>query len=356
MTASRSPDEFMPAPQAALLQAAYGAQTVQMLYVAAKLGLADHLQHRHATAAALAHTLGVNASALQRILRGLVSLGVCAESAEGQFSLTSVGAYLRSDHPDSLQPRLLFNGEVQYALWTEALATVQTGEAASQRLFGMPFYDYLARHPAVGVLFDRTMASAVRYRHRPVVDAYDFGQFRTIVDVGGGNGALLVEILTAYPHPTGIVFDLPRLADGVRQTLAAAGLTARCRFIGGNALEGVPAGGDAYLLANLVLNWEDEEAIVALHHCRQGLAPQGKLVLVDWLIPAAHEPREGFRFWDTVMTDLVMLVTYGSQRGRIRTRAEFQTLLRAAGFTLTAFVPTQASVWVIEAVPMTGVV
>jgi SAM-dependent methyltransferase len=326
-----------------------------MLYVAAKLGIADQLRHGHHTAAELAHALGVNTSALQRILRGLVSLGVCAESADGRFSLTSVGAYLRSDHPDSLQPRLLLNREVHYALWTEALATVRTGEAASQRLFGMSFYDYLASNPAVGPLFDRTMASAVRYRHRPAGDAYDFGQFRTIVDVGGGNGALLVEIMTSYPQPTGIVFDVPRLAEGVRQTMEAAGLTARCRFIGGNALEAVPAGGDAYIFSNLVLNWEDEEAIVALQNCRKVIAPQGKLLLVDWIIPVADEPREGFRFWDTVMTDLIMLVTFGSQRGRIRTRAEFQALLSAASFTLTALVPTQSSVWVIEAVPSKGV-
>jgi SAM-dependent methyltransferase len=232
---------------------------------------------------------------------------------------------------------------------------VRTGESASQRLFGMPFYDYLASNPAVGPLFDRTMASAVHYRHRPAVDAYDFGQFRTIVDVGGGNGALLVEVLTAYPQPTGIVFDVPRLAEGVRQTMEAAGLTARCRFIGGNALEAVPAGGDAYILSNLVLNWEDEEAIVALQNCRKGIAPQGKLLLVDWIIPAADEPREAFRWWDTVMTDLIMLAAFGSRRGRIRTKTEFQALLRAAGFTLTALVPTQASVWVIEAVPLEGV-
>jgi hypothetical protein len=327
-----------------------------MLYVAAKLGIADQLQHSHYTAVELARTLGVNASALQRILRGLVSLGVCAESADGQFSLTSVGTYLRSDHPDSMQPRLLLNGEVHYALWTEILATVRTGEAASQRRFGRPFYDYLASNPAVGALFDRTMASAVRYRHQPVVAAYDFGQFRYIVDVGGGNGTLMVEIMTAYPQPTGIVFDAPRLAEGVRQTMEAAGLTARCWFSGGNALEAVPAGGDAYILSNLVLNWEDEEAILALQNCRKGIAPQGKLLLVEWIIPAADEPREGFRFWDTVMTDLIMLVTFGSRRGRIRTRAEFQAILRAAGFTLTALVPTHASVWVIEAVPIAGVV
>jgi hypothetical protein len=132
--------------------------------------------------------------------RGLISLGVCEESADARFSLTPVGAYLRIDHPESMQPRLLLNGEVHYALWNEVLETVRTGESASQRLFGMPFYDYLASTPAVGPLFDRTMASAVRYRHRPAVDAYDFGQFRTLVDVGGGNGTLMGEIMTAYPH------------------------------------------------------------------------------------------------------------------------------------------------------------
>jgi hypothetical protein len=327
-----------------------------MLYVAAKLGIADQLRHGHHTAAELARTLSVDASALQRILRGLVNLGVCAESAGGQFGLTSVGAYLRSDHPDSMQPRLLLNGEVHYAVWTELLGTVRTGESASQRCFGMPFYDYLASHPAVGTLFDQTMASAVRYRHRPAVDAYDFGQFRTIVDVGGGNGALMVEIMTTYPQPTGIVFDVPRLAAGAQQTIEAAGLTARCQFSGGNAFEEVPAGGDAYILSGVVTSWEDEEAIVALQNCRQGIAPQGKLLLVDWIMPAADEPREAFRFWDTVMTDLIMLALNGSQRGRVRTRAEFQALLGTAGFTLTALVPTHASVWVIEAVPIEGVV
>jgi len=351
MSGPKNSQASMAELQAGLLQAAYGAQTAQLLYVAAKLGIADHLQHGNTSAGELARTLGVDDSALQRIIRGLVGLGVCAESADGRFSLTSTGAYLRSDHPDSVQPRLLLNGEIHYALWTEVLTTVRTGEAASQRLFGMPFYDYLASHPAVGQLFDRTMASAVRYRHRPAVAAYDFGEFRTIVDVGGGNGALLAEILTANPRPTGIVFDLPRLAEGASQTMEAAGLSARCRFIGGDALVAVPAGGDAYVLSNLVLNWEDAEAIQALQNCRKVIAPEGKLVLVDWVIPAPGEPGGGFRFWDTLMTDLIMLVTFGSRRGRIRTRTEFETILSAAGFTLTVLVPTQSSVWVIEGVP-----
>jgi hypothetical protein len=320
-----------------------------MLYIAAKLEIADHLKNGHHPTVELARRLGVDASALLRILRGLVSLGVCTESADGLFGLTSVGAYLRSDHPDSLQPRLLFNGEVHYAMWSEMLATVETGESASQHRFGMPFYDYLASNPALGELFDQTMASAVRYRHRPVVEAYDFDQFHTIVDVGGGNCALMVEIMTSYPQPTGIVFDFPRIAKGAQQTIDAADLTERCRFIGGDALEGVPAGGDAYILSAVVSGWKDEEAIMVLQHCRKAMVPQGKLLLVDWIMPAGDEPREAFRFWDTVITDLIMLATEG-RRGRIRTNAEFQALLLETGFTHTALVSTHSSMWMIEAV------
>ena len=214
----------------------------------------------------------------------------------------------------------------------------------------MSFYDYLASNPTVGSLFDQTMASAVRNRHRPVVDAYDFGQFKTMVDVGGGNGALMVEIMTAYPQPTGIVFDFPRLAAGAQQNIEAAGLSARCEFIGGDALEGVPAGSDAYILSAVLSGWEDDEAIVPLQNCRKVMAPQGKLLIVDWIMPAADEPREEFLFWDAVITDLIMLATTGI-RSRIRTSAEFEALLHEAGFTRTALVPTQSSMWVIEAVP-----
>jgi len=341
-------------PIAPLLHAAFGAQTAQMLYVAAKLGLADHISNGHRTAVELGRVLSVDAAALRRILRGLVTLGVCDERDDGAWQLTPVGEYLRADHPDSVQARVILNGEVHYALWADILTTIRTGQSASQRVFGMPFYEHLARCPEVGSVFDRAMTSAgwIRYRFRPAVEAYDFGQFSKIVDVGGGNGTLMVELLKTYLKPTGIVFDVPRLAEAARQRIEEAQLSTRCQFLGGNAFEAVPAGADAYVLSNFLISWGDAEALVPLRNCRTAIAPHGKLLLVEWVMPSGDEPRVGFRFWDTVMMDLVMLAAFGRQSGYVRTRSEFNKLLDAAGFRVTTVVPTAASVCVLEAVPV----
>jgi len=257
---------------APLLYAAFGAQSSQILYIAAKLGLADRVREGHRTATDLSRVIGADAAALRRVLIGLVALGACRESDDGQFDLTPLGEYLRDDHPDSVRPRLILNGEVHYALWADILPTIKTAESASQRVFGMSFYDHLARHSEVGSVFDRAMTTAgwVRYRFRPAVEAYDFGQFRSIVDVGGGNGTLMVEVLKTYSEPNGIVFDVPRLAEAARQKIEAARLSTRCEFVGGNAFEAVPAGADAYVLSNFLISWGDDEALTPPSKLPQG--------------------------------------------------------------------------------------
>lgn len=337
---------------APLLQVTFGALTAQILYIAAKLGLADELQGGYRTPAELGRTLAVDVMGLRRVLRGLVSLGICTEIDGERFGLTAVGEYLRADHPDSVQSRVLLNGEVHGALWADMLATVRTGESASERVFKMPFYDYLTRNAVAGELFDRAMTSAgwMRYRFRPAIEAYDFGQFETIVDVGGGNGTLLVELLKRYPRPIGTVFDVPRLAEAAQRTIDAAGLSKRCKFVGGNAFESVPAGGDAYLLSNFVISWGDDESLIPLRNCRKAMAARGKLLLVEWIMPTGEAPKDTFRFWDSVTMDLIMLAAFGSRSGHVRTRSEFEALLSAAGFSTTAVVPSRASVCVIEAV------
>ncbi len=334
-------------PQAALLRLAYGAQAAQVIYVAAKLGLADLLKDGVRSGADLAAAAAVDAAVLRRVLRSLASLGVLVETARDQFGLTEMGQCLRSDRPDSLQPRAIWNTEVMVPLWGSLLHTLRTGESGAAHVLGMPLYDYLAAHSDIGALFDRTMAGYARYRLGPVVAAYAFSRFGTIVDVGGGNGALLIEILRACPQPRGIVFDLPSVAERARQNIATAGLSDRCIAVGGNALETVPASSDAYILSNFLIGTTDEEAIQILRHCRRGMTPGGRVLLIEWVVPTGAELASGsFKAWDTTSIDLTILSTGA---GRVRTADEFQAVLHAAGLTMTEIVPTASSVSVLEA-------
>jgi O-methyltransferase len=247
-------------PYAPLLETAYGALRAQILCVAAELGLAERLaQNGPVTASELAPKLGVGAAVLERVLRGLVSMKVCDEIEGSRFRLTALGEYLRPSHPDSVEARVLLNAQVLHRLWNELIQTVRTGEGGTRRVLGMPFFEYLMKDSRTASLFDRTMAGEVGYRHRPAADAYDFGQFRTVVDVGGGNGALMVEILKAYPQPAGIVFDMPRSAAVAQQTIDASGFSDRCRFVAGDAFEAVPGGADAYLLSNFLIALGDDQ-------------------------------------------------------------------------------------------------
>jgi len=338
-------------PQADLLRLAFGAQAAQVVYVAAKLGLADLLKDGSLAATDLAAAAGIDAASLRRILRSLVSLGVCTETAGDRFALTDMGQYLRADRPDSVQPRAILNTEVLQPLWGELLHTVRTGESGAARVLGMPLFEYLSARPEIGALFDRTMASYARYRLGTAIGAYDFGQFGTIVDVGGGNGALLIEILRAYDGPQGIVFDLPAVAERARQHVAAADLVDRCVVVGGSALETVPSGGDAYILSNFLINMDDERAAEILRRCREAMADGGRVLLIEPVMPAGGEPTDLHKSWDTTTIDLTMLSIDGAGGWRVRTAEEFRTLLEAGGFTLTTIIPTASSVSLIEAHP-----
>lgn len=335
-----------------LLRAAFGAQAAQILYVAARLGIADKLHLGQASATGLASSLGVDASALERVLRVLVALGVCDELKDRCFSLTALGEYLRTDHPDSVVPRVILNVEVHHAIWSDLLETVRTGEPASQRVFGVPFYEHLSRNRTAGEIFDRAMGGAwLRHRLRSALEAYDFGQFGSIVDIGGGNGALMAELLRVHPQVRGTVFDLPRLADAARATLTQAGVTARCDFAAGDAVEFVPPGRDAYILSNFVNSFSDDDALAVLRNCRGAISSSGKLLLLEWVLASGNDSRDSYRAWDTVTMDIVMLAAFGSHGGRLRTRSEFELLLEVAGFKVTAFIPTPGSIWVIESEP-----
>lgn len=336
-----------------LLRAAFGAQTAQILYVASKLGIADKLHQGESSASELARSLGVDASSLERILRALVVIGACDELRDGCFSLTSLGAYLRTDHPDSVVARVILNVEVHHAMWSDLLETVKTGGSASQRVFGVPFYDYLSQNTGAGAIFDQAMAAGgwLRRHLRPALEAYDFGRFTSILDIGGGNGALMTEILQAHPHLRGTVFDLPRLVSAAHVTLTQAGVSPRCSFVAGDAFKSVPAGHDVCMLSNFVNGFSDNDVLVVLRNCHGAMSSGGKLLVLEWVLGSGDELRDSYRAWDIVTMDIVMMAAFGSHGGRLRTKSEFQSLLGGAGFTMRGLIPTGASISIIEAEP-----
>ena len=350
---ARAPDPpgGVTSPQAELLRLTYGALAAQVVYVAAKLGLADLLEDGPRAASDLAVASGVDAAMLTRFLRALVSLGVLVELAGDRFALTDMGQYLRADREYSVQPRAIFNTEVLQPLWGELLHTLRTGESGAARVLGMSHFEYFAAHPDVGALFDRVMASAARARLRPAVAAYDFGQFATIVDVGGGNGALLIEILRTYDGPRGIVFDLPAVAERAQQNIAAAGLADRCTAIGGSAFETVPTGGDAYLIANFLVDLDDERAAGILRRCCEAMAPGGTVLLIERVMPAGDQQTDPYKFWDTATIGLTMLALGCAGGGRVRTAEEFRSLLATGGLTPGGIIPTASPLSIIGARP-----
>jgi len=356
-TPARSPQEecLSTSGQAdleALTQMIRGAQTAQLAYVMAKLELADLLRSGPQCSAVLAAATETHPEALRRVLRGLASVGLCVEVAEDQFGLTALGAYLQTDRADSLHARALFSGEVLFPLWGDLLQTVQSGEDAMTRVFGMPGYRYLAEHPAVGRLFNQAMADSARDRLWPIVHAYDFGRYATIVDVGGGSGALLAFILEAYPQPLGVVYDFPGVVAQAAERIRRLGLAARCTAEGGDAREHVPAGGDLYVLSNVLCSLSDQDAGAVLRNCRLAMGMGGRLAIAEWIMPGCMGAAGDYDFWDAAANDLVMLAaTGGTQGGRVRTERELRELLTAAGLHLAEIIPTGSSVKIIEALP-----
>lgn len=338
-------------PQRRLGRLIGGFHTTQLLYTAARLGLADRLRDGPRRAEELAPALGAHAPSLHRLLRALVEIGALEDAGEGRFGLTELGRLLQEDAPGSMRPVALVYGGEFYRAWASLLESVQTGETAFERVFGVPFFDYYAQHPEEGEAFDRTMASLSAAMGDRVAAAYDFSGIGTLVDVGGGKGALLAAILKANPGVRGMLFDQPAVIAGAQARIAAEGLAERCRLVGGDFFEAVPPGGDAYLLKWILHDWDDERSVRILQNCRQAMTERARLLVVEVVLPDRTPPRPV-----GAAIDVHMLALTG---GRERTESEYRALLAAGGFRLTRIVPTEArsqifgaAVSVIEGAPV----
>jgi hypothetical protein len=336
-----------------LKQLITGFMPAQVVHVAAQLGVADLLANGAKTAETLARETGTHAPSLHRLLRALASLGLLDEMELGQFRLTATGTHLRTGMPGSLRNlALMFGGEHSWRSWGDLLHSVRTGEPAAQHIYGLDSFEYLAAHPKKASVFNAAMADITRQVARAVAAAYDFSRFRTIVDIGGGNGTLMAAILAGAPASRGIVFDLQSGNAEAPQQLAAAGVAERCEVVGGDFFRCVPNGADAYLLKSVIHDWDDERSILILKNCRRAMSADGKLLLVERVMPARMEASPSHQ--RMAMIDINMLAVPG---GRERTESEYRALFAAAAFALTQILPLSAhsdrlDVSLIEAVPV----
>jgi len=309
--------------------------------VAAELGIADRLAEHSKAAGDLAGEIGASEGSLSRLLRVLVELRVLTPAGDGRFELTEMGQFLRSDTPGSLRPWALMEGSPwMWAAWGELRHSVKTGEPAVDRALGQSLYEYLRERPEEERVFNGGMAAVAEgVTHAAVLDAYDFSGIGSLVDVGGGRGALLSAILSANPNLRGLVFDRPSVVQEARSHLEAAGLGDRCRVVGGDFFDSVPGGGDAYVISMVLNDWDDESVRAILSNCRTAVPGHARLLIVEVL----DDPSASVG-----TLDLVLLVI---TPGRLRTEAEWAVLLADSGFRLARAIPTRSSQRILEAVP-----
>jgi len=335
-------------PARALLRLTTGYWVSRAIYAVAKLGIADLLRDGPQGSDVLAQATGTDARALYRVLRTLASVGVLVEDEAARFGLTPIGACLQTGVPGSFRAWAISNGEENYRAFAEVLYSVRTGKSAFEQVFGMGVYDYRAHHPEAAARFNEGMTDWTREAAPAVVAAYDFAACTRVVDVGGGQGDLLMALLQAYPHLQGVLVELPHVAAAAQPRLEAAGLARRCEVVAGDFFEVLPSGGDVYILKNVIDSFEDDRTVRLLQNCHRAMIPQGKLLVIGQVIRRGNAPAV------SKLLDLALLVNAG---GPVRTEAELHRLFAAAGLQLTRILPTDAATEdsIIEGVRSTSV-
>ncbi|HEX9038200.1 MAG TPA: methyltransferase [Ktedonobacterales bacterium] len=223
------------------------------------------------------------------------------------------------------------------------LQTVRTGESGFTLVHGMTPFEFLAQNEENGAMFDAALAERTAAFAPSVAAGCDFSRMRTVVDVGGGQGILLAAVLRRHPHLRGVLFDMPTVAARAEQALKASGIADRCAVVAGDFFEQVPPGADGYLLANVLHDWRDDQAVAILTNCRQAMTTEGRVLIIERLI--ADDPTQAA---PTLLSDINMLIFSG---GKERTNAEYGALLDAAGLRLVTVQPVAFPYCVIEGLP-----
>jgi hypothetical protein len=325
-----------------------GSWKTQALCVAAELRIADLLAAGPRTSAELASSTGADPHSLHRLMRALSSFDICVEREDGRFELAPLGILLQDASPNSLRGWTLWWGKHLWPVWGNLLHSVRTGESARKLLYGTEGFAHLDKDKEAAATFYRITIELTRETAQFVMQAYDFSGLKQIVDVGGGYGEMLAYVLRANPEASGILFDLPKAADGAAENFGKnhPDLGGRWAFVAGDFFEAIPPGADAYILKSVIHDWNDENSIRILRGCRRAMAEGSRLLIIEPIMPdrnATPSRRATFS-----RQDLTMLVALGAQE---RSEAEFSRLLEAADLRISRIVPAGPIYNVIETVP-----
>jgi hypothetical protein len=328
------------------MQMSTGFMVSAALYPVTKLGIAELVADGPQPISKLAADTGANEGALYRVLRALASVGIFEEVSPRTFGLTPPANLLRSDVTGNMRDMVLWmTNEFHFKVWGQLMHSVLTGQPSVENVYGKPCFDVFPDLPETNVEFNNAMTNISAMTIPVILEKYDFSGIETLVDVGGGHGFLISQILKHYPNMKGMLFDLPHVLEGATARIQRLGLASRLQTCPCDFFTSIPAGGDAYIMQHIIHDWNDEKCHVILKYIHQALAGRknGKLIILDSIVKNDNSP--DFCKW----LDLEMLTMPG---GRERTEEEFRILLQDCEFKLTGTIPLQGMVGIIEAVPV----
>lgn len=327
-------------PQAVMLDLLCGMMKTQAIHHATRLDIASLVKDGPKNTAELAEATGTEPEALYRLLATLASFGVFEEVEPDYFAQTPLSAVLRPDVPGSMYDVSLLHGEQwQWHSWEAFAHSLKTGRTAFEQAYHTSLWAYFNEHPEVGERFSKAMTGFSTQVNAPIAHAYDFSTFDTLVDVGGGHGSLLATILQTTPKLQGILFDLPPVIEEAREYIATSDIADRCKLVAGDVFLDVPEA-DAYIMKQIIKDWNDEQCVRILSHCRKAMRPGGRVLVAEQVL------QPGKTMSTAKLIDLQLMAVLS---GRERYESQYRSLFERAGLRLVHIWPTHSPYSIMEA-------